>query len=448
MRQPPLAAPPYVKLPDSKAKPGAVDLLFKAGIVLGVLVAVVAAWFASARIEVVQAHPWLMPLATLMAAVGFGYMGVALFHAIRYRPTPTVSEDALPSCTIIIPAYNEGAMVEVALISALHSEYPTDRLEIIAIDDGSSDDTFAHIERVAQAYPGRIRYFRKARNEGKRQALYDGFLRASGDVVVTVDSDSKLSRGALKAIVSPIAKDSEVVSVAGKVLVLNRYESLLTRLLASRFFITFDFTRAAQSRFGAVLCCPGALTAYRRDAVMRVLSRWSKQTFFGSPCTIGEDRALTTWLLRRGGRSVYQSSAVVETLVPTNIPGVVKMLLRWERGDIRENLILLPVLFSRWRKRDRLYPSFEIIFGLLQFPIGFLLLASMLGHFVRNPAHLAHLFAFVSIAAFLQSLICLRSERSTDFLYNIAYSLIAFVGLQWVYPYSLFTVRDGRWLTR
>lgn len=339
-------------------------------------------------------------------------------------------------------------MVRVALVSALESRYPRGRLDIIAIDDGSTDDTFSHIEAVARAYPGRVRALRKEKNEGKRAALHDGFLQAMGDVVVTVDSDSKLDPDALRAIVSPLVRDREVSSVAGKVLVLNRYESLLTRLLASRFFITFDFGRAAQSRFGAVLCCPGALTAYRREAVLRVLSRWSRQTFLGSPCTIGEDRALTTWLLREGGRSVYQGSAIVRTLVPATVRGVTKMLLRWERGDIRENLILLPVLFTRWRERDRLFPSFEVVFELLQFPIGFLLLASMVGHFIEYPAHLLHLFAFVSLAALLQSLLCLRSERSTDFLYSVAYSLFAFIGLQWVYPYSFVTLRDGRWLTR
>ncbi len=91
-----------------------------------------------------------------------------------------------------------------------------------------------------------------------------------------------------------------MAAVAGKVLVLNRYSGLITRLLAVRFFLAFDLGRAAQSRFGAVLCCPGALTAYRRSAVMAVLGRWSTQTLLGEPCTIGEDRALTTWLLRTG----------------------------------------------------------------------------------------------------------------------------------------------------
>ena len=429
-----------------EARPGAFDFLFKTAIVLSVIVLVgLALAFGPARD--LDGSPWLMTLAIVMGAIGLAYGLCALVFALRHRPVPTLAPDLLPRCTVIVPAYNEGAMVRVALLSALESRYPKDRLEIIAIDDGSRDDTFAHIQAVADAHPGRVIAIRKPKNEGKRAALRDGFLRATGEVVVTVDSDSKLDPEALAAIVSPIAVDRRVSAVAGKVLVLNRYEGLLTRLMASRFFITFDFTRAAQSRFGTVLCCPGALAAYRREAVLRVLPAWSRQSFLGSPCTIGEDRALTTWLLRDGGRSVYQSSAVVRTLVPTTLRGTAKMLLRWERGDIRENLVLFPWLLANLRG-DRLYALVEVVLGLVQFPIGALILASMLGHFVEHPLHLFHLLAFVCVAAFAQSLLCLRSERSSDFLYNVAYSLFAFVGLQWVYPYSFLTVRDGRWMTR
>jgi hyaluronan synthase len=286
------------------------------------------------------------------------------------------------------------------------------------------------------------------KNGGKREALRAGFVRARGEVVVTVDSDSKLDPGALKAIVAPIVKDAEVAAVAGKVVVLNRYESVLTRLLAARFFITFDFSRAVQSRFGAVLCCPGALTAYRREAVLKVLSAWTAQTFLGSPCTIGEDRALTTWLLRAGYRSVYQASAIVQTLVPARMSGVARMLVRWERGNVRESLVLLPLLFTRWRTRDRLWPTIDVLLDLLQFPFGCVLSFVILEHLASHPRELVGMVATVGVAAFVQSLYCLRSEPGTDFLYNVGYAFLAMVGLQWVFPYSCITLRNGAWLTR
>jgi hyaluronan synthase len=349
---------------------------------------------------------------------------------------------------VIVPAYNEGAMVRVALVSALENDYPADKLHVVAIDDGSTDDTWSHIVAVAGAFPGRITPVRQSRNGGKREALRAGFLRADGEVLVTLDSDSKLATDAIRNIVAPIVHDPAVAAVAGKVLVLNRYANLLTRLLAARFFVTFDLVRAAQSRFGAVLCTPGALSAYRRSAVMTVLRPWSTQSFLGTPCTIGEDRALTTWLLRAGHRALYQSTAVVHTLVPTTARGMARMFVRWERGNIREDLVMLPVLATPWRRRDRWWPTFEIAFNLLQYPVGYLALALLVGWLARHPLDLAWLAASVGLTALVQSLYCLRTERGTDFLYGVGYAFVAFVGLQWVFPYSCLTLRNGRWLTR
>jgi hyaluronan synthase len=385
---------------------------------------------------------------TAFGVVATGYFFLTLWHALRYRAVRSPSDQALPTVTVIVPAYNEGAAVRVALRSALAADYPADKLEILAIDDGSKDDTWEHIEAMAREVPDRIVPIRQPKNQGKREALRTGFLRARGEIIVTVDSDSKLEPHAIRAIVAPLAADPEVAAVAGRVLVLNREENLLTRLLSARFFITFDLARAAQSRFGAVLCTPGALSAYRLSAVREVLEPWSSQTFFGSPCTIAEDRALTTWLLRRGYRSVYQRTAIVETLMPTDLRRMGRMLVRWERGNIREGIVMLPVLFTRWRPRDQWWPTLEIVIELVQYPMAWAGLALVGMRLARDPASLGTVLAAVFLSAVVQTLYTLRSHRASDFFYGVGYALFAFVGLQWVFPYSLVTVRDGRWLTR
>lgn len=390
----------------------------------------------------------LVVVLTAFGVVATGYFFLTLWHALRYRAVRSPSDDVLPTVTVIVPAYNEGAAVRVALRSALAADYPADKLEILAIDDGSKDDTWEHIEAMASEAPDRIIPIRQPKNQGKREALRTGFLRARGEIVVTVDSDSKLERHAIRAIVAPLAADPEVAAVAGRVLVLNREENLLTRLLSARFFITFDLARAAQSRFGAVLCTPGALSAYRLSAVREVLEPWSSQTFFGSPCTIAEDRALTTWLLRRGYRSVYQRTAIVETIMPTDLRRMGRMLVRWERGNIREGIVMLPVLFTRWRPRDQWWPTMEIVIELVQYPMAWAGLALVAMRLVRDPASLGTVLAAVLLSAVVQTLYTLRSHRASDFFYGVGYALFAFVGLQWVFPYSLVTVRDGRWLTR
>jgi hyaluronan synthase len=412
-------------------------------------------------------------LATVLAApslvvgvlTGFGvlattYFVVTCWSAYRYRSVPSYDDSRLPMITLIVPAYNEGANVRVALESAIASDYPADRLEILAIDDGSKDDTWAHIQAVAAAHPGRIIAIQQPKNGGKREALREGFARAEGELVVTVDSDSKLETTALRAIVAPMIENDEIAAVAGRVLVLNREEHLFTRLLSARFFLTFDLARAAQSRFGAVLCTPGALSAYRKSAVDRVVEQWSSQTFLGQPCTIAEDRALTTWLLREGFRSVYQRTAVVRTIMPTRVRQIARMLVRWERGNIREDLVMLPLLArgqfrgptsstgTKFSRADRLWPALEIGFELAQYPIAWVSLGLLALRVIDQPISLLGIAASLVLGAVVQCLWILRSNRAADFGYGVLYALIACVGLIWVFPYSLVTVRDGRWLTR
>jgi hyaluronan synthase len=380
--------------------------------------------------------------------VGFAYFFLTIYFALRYRAVNAPSDAALPSVTVVVPAYNEGAMVRVSLLSALENRYPSEKLEILAIDDGSTDDTWEHIQAVARAFPGRVTPIKQPKNGGKREALRTGFERAKGEFIVTVDSDSQLEPDALRNIVAPMVADARVAAVAGKVLVLNRYENLFTRFLSARFFVTFDLLRAAQSRFGAVLCTPGALSAYRTSGVRAVLNDWATQTFLGAPCTIGEDRALNTWLLRLGHRAVYQSNAIVRTVMPTDFKRITKMMTRWERGNIREDFVMLPVLATSWRREDRFWPTFEILLELMQYPAGYVAFALSLNHFWQQPGDLARVAVSLGVGALIQSLYALRSERSTDFVYGVGYAFWAFVGLQWISPYSFLTLRDGRWMTR
>lgn len=152
------------------------------------------------------------------------------------------------------------------------------------VDDGSRDDTWRHIQRAAKRHPKLVTALRLPRNMGKRHALAEGFRRASGEVLVTIDSDSVIEPGALLALAGPF-REARVGAVAGKVTVLNRRHGLIPRMLAVRFILSFDFLRAVQSTYGTVYCCPGALSAYRASAVRALLDRWLNQTFLdlGAP---------------------------------------------------------------------------------------------------------------------------------------------------------------------
>src|SRR5712671_3094982 len=156
---------------------------------------------------------------------------------LLYRPFAAVRAEHAPPLTVIVPAYNESARVEHAIASVAAASYPQGRLQIIVVDDGSTDDTWHHIKNAAPRFSAQVTPVRLPANLGKRGALAEGFRRATGEIIVTVDSDSVIERGALLAIVGPF-RDPRVGAVAGKVVVYNRRSGLLPRMLHVQFLIS------------------------------------------------------------------------------------------------------------------------------------------------------------------------------------------------------------------
>ncbi len=392
-------------------------------------------------------HTPLLAVAALYSLAFLSFQAVRTVLWWRYRPYP-VPPGPLPRVTVIIPAYNEGAMVEKSLYSVAASDYPADRLEIICIDDGSKDDTWEYIKRAGQRYPGLIQTIRFPRNRGKREALYAGFQRGTGDYFVTVDSDSLIEPGTLKQIVAPMVQDPRVGAVAGNVKVYNRTANILTRMLWVRFVLSFDFLRASQSTYGFVFCTPGALSAYRREAVFPVLEEWRGQRFLGTACTIGEDRAFTNLVLRRGYHTVYQRSAVVYTTVPETYRGMTRMFLRWDRSNFRESYIQLSYMFSRYRRGQRLLPILDFFVRELEFPLACIYVPLLLISICLYPLVLLKFVTALALVSFVLTTYYLRVEKDMDFVYGVVYSFYAFLLLKWIKPYAFLTLRDGRWLTR
>src|SRR5260221_27973 len=130
--------------------------------------------------------------------------------------------------------------------------------------------------------PGLVTPIRLPANLGKRGALAEGLRRATGEIIVTVDSDSVVERGALLAIAGPF-RDPRIGAVAGKVAVHNRRAGLIPRMLHVRFILSFDYLRSAQSVFRTVYCCPGALAAYRASLVRRGVAPWGGERLLRGP---------------------------------------------------------------------------------------------------------------------------------------------------------------------
>ncbi len=365
---------------------------------------------------------------------------------LRYHPFASATFADAPYLTVIIPAFNEGEMVLKSIESVATARYPQDRLEIFVVDDGSTDDTWKYIQQGAARFPQVVKPIRFSKNQGKRAALAAGFRQCRGSVVVTIDSDSVVEPNALLAIAGPF-RDPKVGAVAGRVLVYNRREGVIPRMLHVRFILAFDFLRAVESSYGNVFCCPGALTAYRTSAVMQVLDRWMQQTFLGSPCTIGEDRAMTNLILEAGLDTVYQRTAAVHTLAPVEYRKLCGMLIRWDRSYVREEICFMRLVWKRPLK-TRVIALCDRAITNLRFPVHYASLFLILFLSYHHPAILVRFTLVVGLMSLYNMFFYLCSERSLDFCYGIFYAYFELATLSWVFPYSLMTVRARGWLTR
>jgi len=401
-------------------------------------------------VRLMEKHGWSRALvrpSLMWALMGTLMLVFRTVLWLRYRPhEPVLFADA-PFLTVIIPAYNEGAMVAKSVASVAAARYPRERLEILVVDDGSTDDTWSHIERAANEHPELVTKIRFRSNGGKRAALAAGIRRARGEVVVTIDSDSVIDEGTLLSIAGPL-REPGVGAVAGKVVVYNRREGLIPRMLHVRFVLSFDFLRSVQSTYGTVYCCPGALSAYRTSVLREVLPEWETQQFLGVACTYGEDRALTNYILRQGYDAVYQRTAVVHTVVPVTYAKLCRMYLRWDRSYIREEVRFAGDVVWKRPPVPRLIGAVDSLITNFRYPVSLAAMPLLLLFSIEDPMSLLRLLTVMGAMAGLNMLYYLRSELSWDFLFGIFYAYFAFFTLFWVFPYAAATLRARSWLTR
>ena len=395
----------------------------------------------------------------LFLLAGFGmllanllYFAWQILLAAQYKPykAPDDPED-LPTCAVIIPAFNEGEQVYHALMSLLKSDYPAHKLDIITVNDGSRDDTWEWMQRAEQESNGRIRALNLTRNGGKRRALYNGFRMTEAEIVVTFDSDSMATPETIRQIVAPFLCDPKAGAVAGNIRVLNTDAGMIPKMLDVSFVFGFEFLRSAQSIVRSVLCTPGALSAYRRKAIMPHMQEWVNEKFFGKPANIGEDRAITNILLREGWGVVFQQTSTVYTEMPLTYSGLCKMLIRWGRSNVRENIAMAKFAFRRFDTSDDDLTGMQVNLVMQTFwmtaPVIFL------GYTVY--CLLQGVLPFIIGAAFavifwstMPAFVYARRYNAGDSVWSYVYGIFSFFTLFWVSPYCIFTVHKSGWLTR
>ncbi len=226
-----------------------------------------------------------------------------------------------PLVTIVVPAYNEGPVIQQSIRSLLCMDYPC--FEVLVIDDGSTDDTYQRALEASRGF-GRVRVVRKP-NGGKASALNVGLAHARGSLILNMDSDSKLSPNALRACVRHFF-DPSVAAVAGNIKVANR-ENMPTRLQAIEYIHGQGLERRAQDAIKAVSVIGGPLGMFRKAALLEVHG-YDSDTF-------AEDRDVTLKLLAKGWSVTYEPEAKAWCESPSRWLDLLGQRYRWTRGTVQ-----------------------------------------------------------------------------------------------------------------
>lgn len=371
------------------------------------------------------------------------------YHFYKYKPIESAADIDLPTCTIIVPAYNEGRFVYDTLMSISKSNYPANKIQLIAIDDGSKDDTWEWMIKAKGQLGDFLSIYQQPRNQGKRYALYRGFNLATGEVLVSIDSDSIIDENTLRNLVSPFVVDKNCGAVAGNVKIYNLKKAIIPKMLDVSFAFSFGFIRAAQSRMKTVLCTPGALSAYRKEAVLNCLEEWINQTFLGVKTDIGEDRAMTNMIMKQGYNILFQSNAIVYTNIPETFGTLRRMFTRWERSNVRENIMMSKFAFSKFRTSNRLRPRILLFNQWLSLVSAYPSLLVMLIIIIVYPglffsSTIISVALFSIIPALYYGIKYSKRNSIWIFSYNIFYAFSLF----WITPFAILTASRRGWLTR
>ena len=287
----------------------------------------------------------------LVTAIGLGLArllfisSLALWHRFTSPEPPPLMDPATgPLVSVLIPCFNEEKVIAASTARILLSDWTN--LEVLVLDDGSTDNTAAEVETAFGADP-RVRLMRFP-NGGKAHALNRGLAEAKGEVIVALDADTLFPKSTIGYLVRWF-QDPQIGAVAGNALVGNRL-NIVTRWQALEYVTAQNLERRALDALGAVTVVPGAVGAWRR-AALEGLGGYP-------PDTLAEDQDLTIAVQRAGWKVDFDSEARAYTEAPDTVRGLLKQRFRWSFGTLQ----------CLWKHREALFDPRRPVLGFVALP--------------------------------------------------------------------------------
>lgn len=360
----------------------------------------------------------------------------------------------IPTVSVLMSAFNEGPAVYNTIKSLRENDYPIDRLEILAFDDRSSDDTFEWITKAAKDFPN-VKAILNVKNQGKALTMIDAATMARGEYIVGVDSDCVFKKDAIRQLMACFTED-RIRAVGGRVGISNIDESWLCEVQTLFYFMSFTFLKSIENYKRKVQCLSGPIVAMKRDFYLSLEEKVRKRTFLGAKITNGEDRALTQMILREGYDTYVNMDAVCWTSAPTDLSQYMKQQLRWRRsalGQWIDTLFKMKIMINNSSFISALFSVLPVYVVLCwnamiitSFFTGLFLVSIsqvLIFHILLGP-FLALLYIYLA-----------RHEESDMPKDKIKFFMNSILASFW-FPFSgfvitmvaLFTLDDGGWVTR
>jgi cellulose synthase/poly-beta-1,6-N-acetylglucosamine synthase-like glycosyltransferase len=273
------------------------------------------------------AYEWSRLSVAFIFVLGIGLVSgrtivVGLLAIIeKFRAAPPDHPDFQPPVSVLIPAYNEESVIVYTINSVLESDYP--RLEVIVVDDGSTDGTGELLDEQFGRNPA-VRVIHQP-NRGKSAALSHALAEATSGIIVTIDADTSVEPDAVSKLVRHFV-NPRVGAVAGNVKVGNRV-SWLTRWQALEYVTSQNLEKRAFDLLNCIPVVPGALSAWRAEAINNCGGF--------SADTVAEDTDLTITIRRAGWKINYEEEAIGWTDAPETASALVRQRFRWTFGTLQ-----------------------------------------------------------------------------------------------------------------
>ena len=266
-----------------------------------------------------------------------GFLNAHILSSVVLDRPPLLTLDMkFPKITLLIAAYNEAENIAETFRGIKGQDYPAD-VEIIVVDDGSTDETVATLRSFALKNLKII----QANHGGKANALNEGIKHVTQEIVVCIDADTFLHPQALRRIIARFLTDpADTAAVAGCVLVKNSRSTFMTRLQEWDYFTGIASAKRQQSLYQGTLVAQGAFSAFRTKMI---------KAHHGWPDVIGEDIVLTWSLIKSGHRIGFEPTAIGFTSAPETVYGFYRQRKRWARGMIEGLKQHGQLVWSNWR---------------------------------------------------------------------------------------------------